>query len=368
MILAWVVLALAWFNYSYGFVDFNLTLSNNPFILRWIGYFQHLVYFDRQHSVQVYLCLLVVTWVLYLLTVWRSKKIIWWQLAAITILLALSYPMLTHDVFNYLFHARIVVTYHANPHVLAPQVFTGDEWLRFMHWVHAPSAYGPVFTAIMIVPYILGLTKLTGSLICYKLLAWASYLLSTILVGKIARRGMTINDNKAQLLFAFNPIILSEWLINAHNEVLMVTLMLLSWWLVGEKKYTKGWLSLLLSAGLKYAAILIAPALILWRWVGEHIALVVATMCLLVVPFFYHFDWQYQIWYITWAVPFAILTGRKQFIGVTTGYAIGGMLIYAPYIATGFWSLTVTAKLLYLLVPAAACLVGSYAIHSSNRR
>ncbi|MEI6690943.1 MAG: hypothetical protein WCL07_04315 [bacterium] len=357
MIWAWLLLATSWFAYSYGFVDFNLTLSNNPLIVKVIGWGQHLVFFDRPSSTLFYCLLLIITWGLYLVTIWKSKKWAYWKYGTLALLFGLAYPMLTHDIFNYLFHARIVVNYHANPHLLAPQVFVGDPWLRFMHWVHSPSAYGPVFTATMLVPYLVGMTKLTTSLLAYKLLACASYLLAIYLVGEIAKRNKLIDPNKARLLVALNPIILTEWLINAHNEVLMVTLMLLAWWMVGENKLWRGWSAIALSAGLKYAAILVAPALLLWKFVGERWALWIAVLSLVITPFVYHFDFQYQIWYITWAIPFAIITGNRKLIAAILGYSIGGMLIYAPYIATGFWNLTPMTKILYLVSPAALMLI-----------
>jgi hypothetical protein len=265
--------------------------------------------------------------------------------------------MMTHDIYNYLFHARAVITHHVDPHQVPPQDFVGDEWLRFMHWVHSPSAYGYGFTAYMIIPYVLGAGKLTFSLYIYKLMSLGWYLLAIWLIGKIAARTKSLSPVLAQLLFAGNPLIIMEWLVNAHNENMMVTLMLLSWYLVGQGRYITGVVALVYSTLSKYAAVLIAPGLVLMRIIGERWALILTSLILLGVPFLYHYNSQYQIWYITWALPFVILTGRRYLIAATIGYALGGLLTYVPYIATGFWMLTPATRSLYFAVPSFAGLL-----------
>jgi hypothetical protein len=265
--------------------------------------------------------------------------------------------MFTHDIFNYLFHAKAVVTHGANPHLVPPQEFLGEEWLRFMHWVHTPSAYGYGFTAYMIIPYVLGFTKLTFSLYLYKLLSFGWYLLAIWLIGKIAKRSKLINPTLAQLLFAGNPLVIMEWLVNAHNESLMITLMLLSWYLWGGGRVVSSILTLTLATLNKYAAILIAPALLLSRLIGEHKALLLSTLILLVAPFLYHYPTQYQVWYITWALPFAILSGNRYLIAGTIGYSLGGLLTYLPYVKTGLWSLSPSDRELLFLSSSAISLL-----------
>lgn len=363
--LVYLLPILALFLYSYGYLDYNLTLSSHPMFMRFVDFFQDIVFFDRPLSTRIYIILLCMTTFAYLLTIFyhrNHKNFPWKPVVIIGLVATFAYPMMTHDVFNYLFHARVVITHHANPHLVAPQVFVGDEWLRFMHWVHSPSAYGYGFTAYMIIPYVLGLGKLVPSLYLYKLMSFFWYLLAVWLVGKITARTKTIAASTAQLLFALNPIIIMEWLINAHNESMMVTLMLLSWYLVGHKKLLSGTLALTIGALAKYAAVLLIPGLLMSRIFGEQRALYLTSLILLLAPFFYHYNSQYQIWYITWALPFVVLTGNRYLIAATLGYSLGGLLTYVPYIATGFWSLTPSDRSLYFIVPTLVALLISVVV------
>jgi len=66
--------------------------------------------------------------------------------------LLFSYPFLSHDLFNYLFDAKIVTFYHQNPYILKALDFPSDPWLRFMHWTHRTYPYGPSFLFLTLVP------------------------------------------------------------------------------------------------------------------------------------------------------------------------------------------------------------------------
>ena len=60
-----LVLALAWLVYSYGFVDFNLTLASHPLVNGFISWSQQLAMFDRPMSLSVYLFLVIASFFCY---------------------------------------------------------------------------------------------------------------------------------------------------------------------------------------------------------------------------------------------------------------------------------------------------------------
>src|SRR5258708_35427326 len=73
--------------------------------------------------------------------------------------LFVSYNALSYDVFNYIFNAKMVVVYHANPHLVAAMHYDFDPWTRFMSNTYGLAPYGYGWTTISLLPYILGLNK-----------------------------------------------------------------------------------------------------------------------------------------------------------------------------------------------------------------
>lgn len=331
----WISLSLAVWVYSYGFVDLNLTLSNNPIIFNFVTWAQHLVYFNRQLSLKVFIGLIVLMFVLYASTMsaWSVSKLTrfpWLFVSLLALIFALAYPMLSSDVFKYLFSAKEILVYHANPYLVTPNTFPDDTWIRFMRWVHTTTPYGPVFTIITIPYYILGFGKFVPVLYLFKLDQVAWYLLSIWLIGKM--KGV-----RAQLYFAFNPLILMEWLVNAHNDAIMITLLLLSLYLYTLKEKTWSFISLLFSIGIKYATVIFLPFIFLKRKIPFNFILYTLYSILLVAPLLYHYSWQYQPWYVTWLIPLAALIPSKVIRATVWAYSFSVFSRYLYFIGTGSW-------------------------------
>jgi alpha-1,6-mannosyltransferase len=223
---------------------------------------------------------------------------------ALSVILALSYPMLSSDVFKYLFSAKEILVYHANPYTVTPNSFPDDTWIRFMRWVHTTSPYGPFFTLLTIPYYLLGFGKFVPILYLFKLDQVAWYLLAIWLIGKM--KGV-----KAQYYFAFNPLILMEWLVNAHNDAIMITLLLLSIYLYTIKNKAWSFVTLLLSIGVKYVTVIFLPFIFISKKIKLDYIVYFLLACLFSAPLLYHYSWQYQPWYVTWLVPLASLVDSK---------------------------------------------------------
>ncbi len=334
----WFLISIFVFIYSYGFVDFNLTLSSHPLVMSFVDWSQSLAMFDRTTSLHVYLGIITLLYLCYFgsLALWRrATHFPWLLVTVIALIFALAYPFLSSDVFKYLFAAKELLVYHANPHAVAPQVFEGDTWLRFMRWIHTPSPYGPVMTALAIPYYLLGMGKFVPSLYLFKIDQIFWYLLSIWLIGRIAPSRKVLS----QLVFALNPLILVEWLVNAHNDAPMIALLLLSLYLLTQSKRVYSLLSLALSVGIKYVTVIFLPVMLLPKIFAKHslspIYYLLSTLFL--APLLYHYSYQYQPWYVTWIIPFAALTGSPVVISLVTAYSLGSFLRYIPYISTGLW-------------------------------
>ena len=323
-------------NYSYGYLDFNLTLTQNPIFLKFVAPLQRLIYFERFDSVRVYIVLLCLLFLGYLYIYLRSKLTKFpWKFFFVTIgILTIAYPMLSYDLYNYMFHGKILWFYHANPHVLAPLEFTGDLWLRFMRWVHTPSAYGPVFTAIESPAYLLGLGKFVPVLLLMKLTMSAFFVWVIYLIGQISRKLGFTKDQQvlAQLSIAFNPFILLEVVVNGHNDAVMIALFFWSLLYSLNSKVVPSLLSLLTSVGTKYVTILTLPTYFIK---SPRFKVIFATFAMLAPVVF--LPGRFQPWYLIWSILPASLIGTSWSRLWTILASLAGLIYYIPYISTGFW-------------------------------
>jgi hypothetical protein len=322
--------------YSYGYLDFNLTLTQNPIFLKFVAPLQRLVYFERFDSVRVYILLLVLLFLGYIYFLLRSKVAKFpWKFFLITIgILTFAYPMLSYDLYNYMFHGKILWFYHMNPHIHAPLEFTGDLWLRFMRWVHTPSAYGPVFTAIESPAYLLGLGKFVPVLLLMKLTMSAFFVWVIYLIGQITYKlGFTKDESVlAQLSIAFNPFILLEVVVNGHNDAVMIALFLLSLLYALNSKLGPSLISLIASVGTKYVTILTLP---MYFIKSPRFKMIFVTLAMLAPVVF--LPGRFQPWYLVWAILPASLIGASWSRLWIILASLAGLIYYIPYISTGFW-------------------------------
>src|SRR5579859_1027282 len=162
--------------------------------------------------------------------------------------LFLTPGLFTTDIFSYVMYGHISAEYSLNPYIYPPNYFPGNPLLGWIHpiWHDQPSVYGPLWTdigwliATLTAPLSGVVTTLDdGTLLnvglmdqvfAYKLfmngvqlvnLALVWWLLARVFAGR-PRARLT-----AFIVFAWNPLMLFDAAGNAHNDALMVTLVLL---------------------------------------------------------------------------------------------------------------------------------------------
>lgn len=154
---------------------------------------------------------------------------IWRGTITIGLVFVVTPAMLSHDIFVYASYGRIISIYHANPYFVTHTAFPNDYLLPLDDWKKAVSAYGPVWLAICA-----GLNAIIGddagkAILLYRLFGLAAHLANTFLVIAILRtmkrseRTVTLG----MLLYALNPLVLEESSLGGHNDIIMVTLLLL---------------------------------------------------------------------------------------------------------------------------------------------
>src|ERR1700694_2808046 len=159
------------------------------------------------------------------------------------------------DLYSYIAYARIVVLYHLNPLTTIPIAIHSDVIYKYVLWVDQPSAYGPTWAIIACFLQwaisLFGNTHILPMVIALRVLGFAMHLLSTWLVWSITGKMYHLGGHDstfayrkrlgATLAFAWNPLLLFEACVNAHNDaVLLVFILLVIWALVHEKTTASG--------------------------------------------------------------------------------------------------------------------------------
>ena len=136
---------------------------------------------------------------------------------------------LSDDVYGYASYGRLLSVHHANPYVVAPSAFPQDPTYPLIHWKDAFAPYGPVWIVLSAgVGLISGPDRL-GYLVAFRLCAFAAHLLNIWLVTAtlrtMGRPAHTVT--LGTLLYAWNPLVLLESSAGGHNDVFMLTFILL---------------------------------------------------------------------------------------------------------------------------------------------
>ena len=347
--------------YSFSRVDLNLTLFNFPFYLNFQSLMTEFGYYQRGWASLIYGLLIIVVFVSYLKLV-RScepkftKKLLW-----LLILGILAYPMFSYDIFNYIFNAKMVWVYQANPHVQTASQFSQDLWLRFMHNIHTPAPYAYGWTLISLIPGILTLTNnLKISLWGMKLFIAFFWLGQLWILAKLIKKYFPSGkENWRWFLFVLNPLVLMETLIIGHNDVVMMFWVLVSlWFLLKAKKYaSKDFLASLvflgISTSIKYATIILLPLYFIkllpdvvsssLKTKGRFLMKAIKNFdfffwgaIFLVLVMFTRLD-QLHSWYLIWGFSLVVLSKSRWLIALFTALAFGALLRYMPYIFYGTW-------------------------------
>ena len=104
--------------FSYSYVDLNLTLFQNPTVLRFIGLMQQLGYYNRPIATSIYILFLSIAFSFFAVNLWLfhksriGEKYLKCLVVLNTLILIFAYPYLSSDLFNYIFDAKIIVKYH----------------------------------------------------------------------------------------------------------------------------------------------------------------------------------------------------------------------------------------------------------------
>lgn len=338
LFIATVVLVSVW---SWVLIDPNFTLVTHADWTSFRALVISLGYFQRQLSASIYVSLiLLLTAGSFLITKYYKGSVLPLLIVVGCIAGLLSYPALSHDLFNYIFDARILTHYHMNPYLHKALDFPADPMLRFMHWVHRTYPYGPTYLLASLVPSALGLGIFALTFLMFKAMHVVLFLIAGWMLSKLNRY--------AALIFITSPLVIVEGLINTHNDFVALSIAIIGIYLLHQKKNVSASFMFLFSGLIKYLSL---PVLFLsagetlqktakktrspirkladippWYFVALGI---VGLLVYLVV------HQEIQPWYFL--NLFILLPFAPKLLEKCTLFFTGLLLSYYPYVLGGEW-------------------------------
>jgi alpha-1,6-mannosyltransferase len=183
------------------------------------------------------------------------RRLLWTVIVCAVLAFALAPPLLSRDVFSYIDYSRLGVEHGLNPYLAVPADAPADPALAHVGWPSAVSAYGPLFTLIT---YALGEAGLATALWVLKAFAAASVLGLAVLCARLAP-ARALDPRPAAALVALNPLVLVHVVGGAHNDGLMM-LLVMGGVAAGASSLERGEAGMLAgAAGVKIAALFVAP-------------------------------------------------------------------------------------------------------------
>jgi alpha-1,6-mannosyltransferase len=154
-------------------------------------------------------------------------------------ILFISYPILSTDIFSYIFSDRIATVYHQNVWQVVPLTHNADPFAIMADWKNTTRVYGGVNQLIYTIPSTLGGNNIVFLVILYKFVSglfaagiiWILYLLL-----KHTEKNKNIIARNMRILI-WNPLFLIELFGSGHNESIMIFFTLLSYLFFQRKRF-----------------------------------------------------------------------------------------------------------------------------------
>lgn len=235
--------------------------------------------------------------------IFENKRQTIFFIILITCIFALMIPHSVKDIYSYIGCGWTTANYHENPYEMSAQQIenkynTQDTMYENIAtvWKNETMIYGPLWTLICSALTTLSFGNVTIALFLFKLFNLCMHLLSCFMIHKITKKKMLV------LLYALNPIILLEGLMDVHNEIFMITLILCAiYYTIRKKNLWHAVLFLALATAVKYFAILLLPFLVLYllreKTIGKRIGYCILAgieflgiLCLLYFIYFQDFS------------------------------------------------------------------------------
>ncbi|HRN67265.1 MAG TPA: hypothetical protein PLD89_03995 [Promineifilum sp.] len=176
-----------------------------------------------------------------------------------------AYPVNATDIFGYVIRGRIAGVYGESPFLVPAATFVGDPFMPLVgEWAGLTTPYGPLWELPAA-----GLMAISGdnlllSVLLFKGLALVAFLATTTLIWSL----LPVGTGRAAytLLWAWNPGLLLTFILDGHNDAVMIFWLVLGFWVARRGRPTVGFLVMILAVLTKPVAVLALPFFFIREW------------------------------------------------------------------------------------------------------
>lgn len=168
------------------------------------------------------------------------------------VLMLLTPFLLSTDIFDYIRHGRILAVYGENPLLVPATYFPQDPFFGLGGWVGTGSVYGSLHVYVTAMLARVAGDNFAANFFLFKGFFIGLDMVNVWLIWRLAARLMPGMENRSILFYSWNPFILTIVVANAHNDILMLTLVLAGILLYLDKRLMLGALCLTLATLVKF--------------------------------------------------------------------------------------------------------------------
>lgn len=184
-----------------------------------------------------------------------------------------TYPINANDVYRYVIRGLISSRYGVSPFEYAPVDF-GESLYPLLagEWFDVTSPYGPFWelTASFVTSF--GQDDFLTNILIFKMIGFLSFVGAGVILWMlfpIYTHNGYVGDNRRlafTILWVLNPALLFSFVGNAHNDSMMIMILLSGWLTVSSGYRGPGFLLMLAAALIKPIALLAAPIAFVSSW------------------------------------------------------------------------------------------------------
>jgi len=178
-----------------------------------------------------------------------STSIIWAILFQIIVFA--SYPILSTDIFSYIFSDRVFTEYGQNVWKVVPSAYSQDPFEKLADWKDQTKVYGAVNQLIYLPATFLGGDDLVRTVALYKAISLIFSIIAMALVVKLSQTQSEWEQARNVRLIFWNPLFVLEILGSGHNDILMIFFLLLGLLFWRQKEWLMAGVALALSVQIK---------------------------------------------------------------------------------------------------------------------
>ena len=180
-----------------------------------------------------------------------------------------AFPINATDIYRYFIRGRISSVHGENPFLVAVAELDEEPFAALAgEWANETSPYGPIWELTAATVTRAAPDDLLTGLLAFKGISILAFLAAGILIWLILVDVAPGKRSALTLLWLWNPALLLIFVMDGHNDSLMIVWLLLGWMLMARGRVQIGLIVMLLAPLTKPIGLLPLPFFFLAGWLG----------------------------------------------------------------------------------------------------